>query len=492
MARGAYNNVYKNAFTFHNPFYSTQSLYGTSTVATAGSDWKTNAVTVSWSPFVCYAVQYPPNLFPREITDAPAMVQFMTTQVVGGLLWNGVQISVDSNSNLNDVLKGMGSISGEKSIETSSGLQGEELLVRGGQWHILFPASENGMDMVLDVTSGNQNAVYLQNIGEAVAKTIDFSSCTPQGTTEPWIRVFSPTSMDSFIGYDGTTFNWATDYAGSDLYLTLVPVGVDPLTAANAPMGLSSGPYVADWILQQNNKGISTVTLDGNDFAGAPAGQYYLLAEIPCADGAQCAYGAGRIQTYAKSGIFTILPASTVTAGWKTYTDPVYGFQISYPPDLILSSDTPPIQVSPQYVAPGYVTGTPEYYIGTMSVQDIHASLRGFTQGVSHDPVSSEYADYAALKIYPTQCYNAQYYGEQPSGGSTMVNGVIMDQQTGSNGGFEVFNFPGDPKYGWSSTCNTITIDTHGGPPSVSSTSADWDPSTYRDILHTFKFVGSK
>lgn len=148
-------------------------------------------------------------------------------------------------------------------------------------------------------------------------------------------------------------------------------------------------------------------------------------------------------------------------ADWRLYKNSEFGFEISYPGYLIASVGDGAVGPG---VGPDYVSGTPAFWFGTISANDVESSPGKL--------------DYSALIIMPTQCFKG-YWGNSTTT-DVEINGISMESQALSPA-LKWFTFAGDLKYGWSSDCNTILIGLDSASASVES--------VYGEMLETFRFV---
>jgi uncharacterized membrane protein YhaH (DUF805 family) len=174
------------------------------------SAWKSVLVKVDFSTLnlgksvVCYTMKYPANLFYAETVNYRTINEwFMTTHYNGVSSMNALYVEADggdgvvaSNQLSVDVAEDESAMAsvykqgyGLKSFDTISGLQGEELTGGKGLWSIYVPISEKSGDLVLKIqpslmynnvidNAENGNTFYDSTLGEAMAKTIQASSCT--------------------------------------------------------------------------------------------------------------------------------------------------------------------------------------------------------------------------------------------------------------------------------------------------------------------------
>jgi hypothetical protein len=167
------------------------------------------------------------------------------------------------------------------------------------------------------------------------------------------------------------------------------------------------------------------------------------------------------------------LPRVSHSDTWKTYSNTQYGFEVKYPGNLIVTTGDGPV-IPP--VGPDYVSGTPSFWFGTISITDIESAA-----GKPH---------YAALVVMPTQCIRNYWANPAISTSTLVINGITMEEADYS-ASFSIFTFAGSAERGWSSRCNTIEIMAppvdqtfdEPGPPEV------WDPKTYKQMLSTFRFT---
>jgi hypothetical protein len=162
------------------------------------------------------------------------------------------------------------------------------------------------------------------------------------------------------------------------------------------------------------------------------------------------------------------------TSTWEHYENTQFGFEIWYPPGLIVSSETLP------EATPGYISGAPEFYIGTMNIAQVESS--------PGKPI------WASLAIEPTQCL-LNYYGEFPTN-ALSVAGMPAEQQIVYGESPELYMFPGPTSDGWNAKCNTISINipsqdylTANSPGPWDSNPSLWQRDTYQEMLSTFRFI---
>ncbi len=163
---------------------------------------------------------------------------------------------------------------------------------------------------------------------------------------------------------------------------------------------------------------------------------------------------------FRKANVITFTtPSSSETAGWTTYRDAAYGFEISYPPTLVLSTTT----------SRGSFQGNPplEFYIGPYPVSS------------ALDP--QLLLPYPPLRIFPQVCdLDASVTNTQ----DIIVNGIVSKGRIIDNTkqqGF-VVNFPGNAGRGWSDTCNTVRM-------AMGKDGGMYDIALYKEILSTFHFL---
>ena len=147
----------------------------------------------------------------------------------------------------------------------------------------------------------------------------------------------------------------------------------------------------------------------------------------------------------------------TEIAGWKTYRNDAFGFRISYPSELFLSTST--------------------FDIGTINYSNVNVEEKFIASSIGISPGGCDPRSWQTL-----------------SSSSIVVNGIPMiryaETNSSTNSSFEMYTFKGDQSHGWNADCNYIVIHINADPdPSYGIPQELWSAATYHQILNTFQFL---